>query len=291
MVQIGSYAELLASCSSFAHLLEDIHQHEEETRIKLDNQLSTNSSKQLENDQQDEGSVLLTHVDTKQQGAVRWHVYTTYIRAGLGCLWGFVFIILLFTLQQTISMFSNWWLAAWSDDESHRHSVVNKCTNVTMEKVNAVRSMSSREWTAYRNRRFHWYCSESLSESYRWNQFSSAICLVLIVMLLVVAFFRTLLSRIMCLNAGRVLHNRSLFSSLSFCHSLVNSSPLECSKESFDVLFLSLTPILWVSDQNPCCTFVRVATIPGRILNRFTSDVNAMDEELSADATDFLEVD
>ena len=167
MVQMGGYAELMASSSSFAHLLEDIHQHEEETRTNMHKQLSIISSKQGENDLQDEGATLLTHADTKQEGAVRWHVYASYIRAGLGCIASFIFVILLFTLHQAISMFSNWWLATWSEDESHRHSGLTNCTSATMEPVDAVRSMSSSEWTVHRNRRFYLYCGKSLCAEYR----------------------------------------------------------------------------------------------------------------------------
>ena len=160
MIQMGSYTELIASSPSFAHLLEDIHQHEEETQSHLHQQPSIISSKQSEHDHQEEGSTLLTHVDTKQEGAVGWQVYTSYVRAGLGCMCSFVFVILIFTLQQAASVFSSWWLAAWSDEESHRHSSVNNCTSVATRNVAAVRAMSSDEWTAHRNRRFYSYLRE-----------------------------------------------------------------------------------------------------------------------------------
>jgi hypothetical protein len=156
---MGTYAELLLSSSSFAHLLEDIHQHEQEVRTHLQKYQSTISSKPSETCHDDERSTLMIHIDTKQQGTVGWHVYASYIRAGFGSIPVIACVLLLYIVHQTISMYSSWWLAAWSEDETHRYQSLPNCTSITMDKIYLIRSMSSIEWNNHRNRRFIIYCS------------------------------------------------------------------------------------------------------------------------------------
>jgi hypothetical protein len=76
----GVYEELLASSSSFAPLLDDIHQHE------LGEQQSTVDLAILETDDTKDALLPPTSVEIKQEGIVKWHVYTTYLRAGVGLL-------------------------------------------------------------------------------------------------------------------------------------------------------------------------------------------------------------
>jgi hypothetical protein len=148
------------SSSSFAHLLDDIHQHDADARTQFEKHLSIISSKPSEISNEDEILPLMVKEDVKQQGNVGWHVYTSYIRAGLGSIFGFGIVLLFFTLQQTAYMYSSWWLAIWSDDESYRHGHIPNCTSMTTEKVNHIRSMNSTEWDHHRNRKFYTYCSE-----------------------------------------------------------------------------------------------------------------------------------
>lgn len=157
MIQMGSYSELISSSSSFAHLLEDIHQQEQEISMKIDKQQSIISSIYSEKDDEDE---LTTNIDTKQEGAIKWTVYTSYIKAGLGCVVGFLFILLLLAAHQMAFMYSSWWLATWNDDESHRYRNLNSCVSVAAENVHHLHSMSSHEWNAYRNQNFYTYCGE-----------------------------------------------------------------------------------------------------------------------------------
>ncbi|CAF2965891.1 unnamed protein product [Rotaria sp. Silwood2] len=234
MAQMGTYVELLSLSSSFARLLEDINQHEEEFRANIQKQQSVISSIQSEKDDQEDLTNLHTHIDKKQKGKVRWHVYKSYLRAGVGTLFGFFIIILIFTVQQAIMMYSSWWLASWSDDESHRYSSFNNCTSKTIEKVNNISLMNDVEWNAYRNRRFYIYC-------------------ILFGILFLLSFLRIIAAKLMCLNAGRILHNR-MFQRIIRC------------------------PINFF-DTNPV----------GRILNRFTNDVNVMDEQLPEDLPDFFD--
>jgi len=157
MVQMGTYSELMSSSSAFAHLLEDIHQQEQELSINIQKQQSIISSIYSEKDDTDE---LMINIDTKQEGSIKWNVYTSYIKAGLGCVFGFGFILLFLTAHQLTSMYSSWWLATWSDDEGHRYRYFNNCMSETIENVNNLRSMTDNEWDMYRNRKFYTYCGE-----------------------------------------------------------------------------------------------------------------------------------
>ena len=153
MVQMGTYNELMSSSASFAHLLEDIHQQEQESSTNIQTQQSVISSIHSE---KDDGNALMANIDTKQEGSIKWSVYTSYIKAGLGCVLGFPLILLILIAHQATFLYSSWWLATWSDDEGHRHRDINNCTL----NVSNVLSMTEHEWNAYRNRRFYIYCGE-----------------------------------------------------------------------------------------------------------------------------------
>jgi ATP-binding cassette subfamily C (CFTR/MRP) protein 4 len=149
-ITLGTYNELISS--SFAHLLEDIHQ--QESFINIQKQQSIISSIYSEKDNEEE---LIPNVDTKQEGSIRWDVYISYIKSGLGCVFSFLFILLLLTAHQATALYSNWWLATWSDDESHRYRNLKNCSSITADNI---RSMSENEWNLYRNGRFYKYCGE-----------------------------------------------------------------------------------------------------------------------------------
>jgi len=158
MIQIGTYNELISSSSSFAHLLEDIHQQEqEESFLNIQKQQSIISSIYSEKDNEEE---LMTNIDTKQEGSIQWNIYISYIKAGLGCTFGFIFILLILTVHQGISLYSSWWLAKWSDDESYRYRNFNNCTSKISEHMNNLNSMTDYEWNTYRNQKFYMYCGK-----------------------------------------------------------------------------------------------------------------------------------
>lgn len=60
-----------------------------------------------------------TKKDVKNRLVVRnsiaWHTYSDYIRA-TGGPWRFACLLLLFTLQATVSIFSSWWLTFWLNE-------------------------------------------------------------------------------------------------------------------------------------------------------------------------------
>ncbi|CAF3828800.1 unnamed protein product [Rotaria sordida] len=233
MVQIGTYTDLLASSTSFARLLDDIHQFEQQQSIELYQQQSIISS--TCSDVDEEMLALSTNVETKRKGTVKSHVYVAYLKAGAGIIMGLFIVIILSFVREGASIFSNWWLAKWSDDESYRYRILNNCTTVQNNKNNTVWSMSNAEWNNHRNQRFYIYC-------------------VIVFILVLMTFFRAIITEFMFLNAGRVLHNK-MFRRLIRC------------------------PIAFF-DTNPV----------GRILNRFTKDVATMDDQLPVDIYDFLNV-
>ena len=164
MVHIGTYEELLASSSAFAQLLEDINQHGQEQQsqaVSFVNQQSMigsiNSEKEKEDGDEDMNP-LATNLETKQEGVVKWNVYISYLRAGVGIILGFALIVLIFSMQQGIAMYSNWWLAAWSNEESRRHQNSTNCAHIRDKKTDGIDTMSESEWNRHRNHRFYTFC-------------------------------------------------------------------------------------------------------------------------------------
>ncbi|CAF1179879.1 unnamed protein product, partial [Adineta ricciae] len=243
MVQIGTYTELLSSSASFARLLEDINQHRqekekpgvEETAL-LKSQLSKVNSVNSEK-AEDEAEDLLskpTNVEIKQEGIVKWSVYASYLRAGIGLVIGLLVIMTMFSLQQAAALYSSWWLAGWSDAETQRHLVFNNCSTFIDEKAKTIRGMDNNQWTNYRNGRFYTYCG-------------------IVIVLVSITMVRVIITEFICLNAGRVLHNKMF-------RRLIRSP-------------------IYFFDMNPV----------GRILNRFTKDVAVLDDNLPLTMFDFLQ--
>ncbi|CAF1563220.1 unnamed protein product, partial [Didymodactylos carnosus] len=68
-------------------------------------------------------------MESKATGGVKVRVYLDYFRAGSGLFLGIFLVFVVFSLQQATAVFSNWWLARWSDAERFRHSTASlNCT-------------------------------------------------------------------------------------------------------------------------------------------------------------------
>ena len=158
MVETGTYKELLATSSSFRCLLENIHQQEELVECSGDiverRQTRCVTFSETENDEILSSS---TNLEKKKEGSVNWRVYISYMRAGAGVILTILLITLAFGGRETTSIFYNWWLAKWSDDNSYRHRHWNNCTKANNEIANRIRSMNDTEWNNYQKRRFHIY--------------------------------------------------------------------------------------------------------------------------------------
>ncbi|UJR14779.1 hypothetical protein I4U23_001767 [Adineta vaga] len=236
VTHMGTYEELLTFSSTFAQLLEDINQHEEEQQsVVLNNQLSMNGSINSEKDpaEEEQKNLAVYSVETKQEGTVKFYAYISYLRAGIGVILGCVLVIVIFSVHQVLGIYNNWWLVTWSDDESRRYQNSTNCMQIRDVKTDKIHNMTNEEWTSHRNERFYILCA-------------------LVFALCILIFLRLILSRFICLNAARVLHNK-MFERVIRC------------------------PISFF-DMNPS----------GRILNRFTSDVATMDESLPTTVTEFL---
>ena len=156
MTHAGTYDELSASSALFAHLLQDIHQHElkEQQSIECQKQKSMLETAISASEDPTDASVSPTNVETKQQGVVKWHVYTAYMRAGVGLGVGLVLMTGIFSVRELIAIFSDRWLGNWNDDETHRYRVFNNCT---MTSKNTILSMDRLDWEEHRDHRFYIY--------------------------------------------------------------------------------------------------------------------------------------
>jgi len=167
MAEMGTYGDLLSSSASFARLLEDINQHQQEqiqeqkqqatTRIRT---LSKTSFINEENGDEVEMESVIENIETKQEGTVKWDVYVSYLQAGIGVILGILSILTVFSVHQVLHMYSNQWLAEWSDEESQRFRADNNCTNVLTKKIERIRSMTQSEWNEHRIERFYWFSSK-----------------------------------------------------------------------------------------------------------------------------------
>ena len=146
---MGSYDELMGSSSSFTHLLGDIHQHELE---RQQSEINLNNTEIGEERKETLSS--LDPGEIKQEGTVKLNVYTGYIQAGTGLIFGLILIGGIFIVREFIAIFSDRWLAKWSSDEGHRHRPFNNCTTTATDPV---KLMNEIEWNDYRNDRFYIY--------------------------------------------------------------------------------------------------------------------------------------
>jgi hypothetical protein len=160
MVEMGTYEELFVSSPTFAQLLEDINQHEKvQQSVSFTNQQSMIGSISSEKgDDEEDANSSPTNLETKQEGRVKRDVYTSYLRAGVGIILGPLLIIIIFSTHQAIGIYSNWWLAAWSNDQSRRYQNLTNCTNIRDKKSDEIYLMSDVEWNRHQDHRFHRFC-------------------------------------------------------------------------------------------------------------------------------------
>lgn len=146
---MGNYDELTGSSQSFNYLLGDIHQHD------LQRQQSNIDVNNVETrEEREETLSSIDHEETKQEGAVKLNVYVRYLRAGSGVIFGVFSIAGIFIIREYIALFSDRWLARWSNDETHRYQQFNNCTRATTDPI---KLMNESDWNDYRNHRFHIY--------------------------------------------------------------------------------------------------------------------------------------
>ena len=153
---MGTYEELLATSTSFAQLLEDIDQHKQpnETERPPPFERFTSSDTEQESDQLLQSEIAEMH----EKGTVKSHVYFNYLRAGFGLVPGLTVIVVMFGMREAVVIFHNWWLAKWSEDEGHRRSSFNKCSQSNESGIQKIQSFSENEWNGQRNQNFYLFC-------------------------------------------------------------------------------------------------------------------------------------
>ena len=205
MVQVGSYKELISSSSTFARFLQDIDQHEKMSR-SLSQQQSVVESIISKKDKEDDPTSGPVNVEIKLEGKIRWHVYFSYLRAGVEVVLGCCLIIGMFSAFEIISIASGWWLVSWSNDESRRYLNRTSCLSVNTTNTDPLKLMSETEWNAHRNHRFYMFAGESFGS----EGLSSGMTFVLALAgaLFCLICLRSFAFVSMCLNAARVLHDK-----------------------------------------------------------------------------------
>jgi hypothetical protein len=160
MVEMGTYRELLVSSSSFRRLLENIHQQEEEEQIEQPINVSSRRETRCVTFSETETDVLRSstaNIEKKHEGSVHWQVYVAYIRAGAGVVVGILSVVVLFGGFEATTIFYNWWLAKWSENQSYRYRQWPNCSAANNSAVDAVRSMNDSAWNNYQEQKFYIY--------------------------------------------------------------------------------------------------------------------------------------
>lgn len=161
MLDIGTYQELLMKSPRFSRLLKDIHQQGDDfVNVSSHRRQTVISTSLSDKKHVDELSTFVVSNDKKMEGTVNWRIYLDYTRAGLGSVFGLFLLALTFIAHQVFAMFSNWWLATWSDDESFRYDISGNCTPKADDQVTQIRTMSKHQWNEHRNRKFFIYLSK-----------------------------------------------------------------------------------------------------------------------------------
>lgn len=142
---MGNYEELISS-SSFTHLLGNINQHQLEEEQQSFIEENNNENKEILNEP--------INIEIKQEGLIKWNIYTSYLKAGVGLFIGFILIIGIFSIREFISVFSDRWLAKWTDEETHRYKTFNNCTQISKSYI---KLMNNIQWNDHRNYRYYIY--------------------------------------------------------------------------------------------------------------------------------------
>ncbi len=158
---VGTYNEL-REMPSVAHLLEKSVNHhvqnEEELAVPFQRQQSAAESICSATSNEEEMASPRKSVETQQEGRVSLHVFSDYLRAGIGLLPGLILLVGLFSAQQGITIYSNWRLAMWSIDENSRHQISHTCKSIISGQSYPIRNITDVQWNIQQNQHFFTYC-------------------------------------------------------------------------------------------------------------------------------------
>lgn len=140
-------------------MIANIIQHQDKGSDDIVDADKPSQSKICEDDTNE--TVPMIQQDARQEGIVKASVYINFIRAGIGIVGG-ILLILIFSVYQGLAMFSNWWLAVWSESEGQRSGTGYECRNETiLSHNNTWKNMSETKWKQYRDTRFYVYAGSS----------------------------------------------------------------------------------------------------------------------------------
>ncbi|PIK47382.1 putative multidrug resistance-associated protein 4 isoform X3 [Apostichopus japonicus] len=236
MVDIGTYEELQTKGIDFAALLREYEDEEESPKEEaLSRQHSVRSRESDVNSPEDvafdDSYSEVDNTETKQEGTVNSRVYKQYFLAGSKL---FPFIVFMgFNLScQVLFVMSDWWLSEWAYTEE-------TCTAQFDDDSCLYNSTVLSEFTSFSR-------VEKVGRAFFFYNFA-----VLLFLLIVFAFIRTVWLFFICVNASKNLHNQMF--------AAIIRTPMQ---------FFDTNPI-------------------GRILNRFSKDIGFLDELLPITLADF----
>ncbi|KAJ4427649.1 hypothetical protein ANN_25297 [Periplaneta americana] len=116
----GTYKELMASQTDFAHLLEggDEEIEKKDGLRKLSSQLSQQS--QLEEDEEDDGAEADENAELIAKGKLKASVYYKYFRAG-GSICTLILLVLVLLIGQMASSGADYWVVVITEDVQNVH--------------------------------------------------------------------------------------------------------------------------------------------------------------------------
>ncbi|XP_071837972.1 ATP-binding cassette sub-family C member 4-like [Apostichopus japonicus] len=236
MVDNGTYEELQTKGIDFAALLREYEDEEESPKEEaLSRQHSVRSRESDVNSPEDvafdDSYSEVDNTETKQEGTVNSKVYKQYFLAGSKV---FPFIVFMgFNLScQVLFVMSDWWLSEWAYTEE-------TCTAQFDDDSCLYNSTVLSEFTSFSR-------VEKVGRAFFFYNFA-----VLLFLLIVFAFIRTVWLFFICVNASKNLHNQMF--------AAIIRTPMQ---------FFDTNPI-------------------GRILNRFSKDIGFLDELLPITFADF----
>ncbi|KAG0348952.1 hypothetical protein BG004_003435 [Podila humilis] len=187
----------------------------------------------------------LTEDEKKEEGAVSWGVYRTYLQASGG--WPFwIAIVVLFIVREFVDISQNAWLAIWANKASSVGSYAVKTFNTAMPEPIALSLYAA--FGLQKNGEDDLVTMSmygTATPDANNVVFYLGIYVLLSIFTMLFACATNLYTIIGGLNASRVLHERLL-------HKVIRAK----------VRFYDTTPL-------------------GRIVNRFSSDISTVDEEVS----------
>ncbi|KAM3966608.1 ATP-binding cassette subfamily C member 4 isoform 1-T1 [Aphomia sociella] len=246
----GTYDELATSGKDFAKLLSATHDENEDKKVELIPPLSRRTSARLSTTRRPSLTESTCEVpaqemeeEERESGSMGWHVYGAYLRAG-GRTGRLIFMVILLIIGQLSATLCDYWVTFWT----------NQVTRMKENESNATRRDYDREVTP-KNTTFDfstYFSGIELRDDLNIHAYigplDTAQYLYVYTALIICCIFfitaRAFMFFKVCMTASRNLHN--------------------------DMFHAMLRGVMRFFDNNSS----------GRILNRFSKDIGALDELL-----------